>query len=251
MGLNVASILRGIKHGPKRVASIAMYSAWAAKNWKPTLPADSYIPTVPLDELMKGSRVDVTITSGATTDGALEYRQALDLLSLAAYHNPDVVLEIGTFMGSTTRDFARTLPSATIHTVDLPPDYAGEATELVDGAGLKKDDFHLIEGRKVGRDYLDTPYAARIHQHFGDTAKMDFGVAAGATFFFIDGAHTYDYCRNDSEKCFELCGGKGVFLWHDCDESHPGVVQFLLEWRALGRDVVRIASSPIAYWNGL
>jgi hypothetical protein len=73
--------------------------------------------------------------------------------------------------------------------------------------------------------------------------------AGSPTFFFIDGSHTYEYCKNDSEKCFALCDGKGVFLWHDCDEAHPGVVRFVMEWRQMGRDIRRISGTPIAYWK--
>ena len=93
------------------------------------------------------------------------------------------------------------------------------------------------------------PCASRIKQHFADTARWDFHEAGQPTFFFIDGTHTYEYCKNDSEKCFELCGGRGVFLWHDCNETHPGVVRFISEWRRQGKDIKRIAGTSIAYWK--
>jgi hypothetical protein len=114
-----------------------------------------------------------------------------------------------------------------------------------------KDDFHLIERRIVGREFKGLPIEAKIKQHFGDTAVMDFSKLGNAAFFFIDGSHTYEYCKNDSEKCFALCLGKGVFLWHDCDHSHSGVIRFISEWRAAGRDIVRIEETSLAYWKNL
>jgi hypothetical protein len=40
-----------------------------------------------------------------------------------------------------------------------------------------------------------------------------------------------------------------VFLWHDCDDSHPGVVRYIFECRRRGMDIKRIAGTPIAYWK--
>jgi hypothetical protein len=86
-------------------------------------------------------------------------------------------------------------------------------------------------------------------QHFGDTAEMDFSRFGRPAFFFIDGSHTYEYCKNDSEKCLAICPGGGTFLWHDCDMTHPGVVRFIAEWRNLGRNIVRIQGTVLAYWK--
>ena len=101
----------------------------------------------------------------------------------------------------------------------------------------------------VGREFKNQPCARRIRQHFGDTATWNFRDAGQPTFFFIDGSHTYEYCKNDSERCLSIAGPGAVFLWHDCDDTHPGVVRFVCEWRAMGRDVRRIAGTPIAYWK--
>ncbi len=143
---------------------------------------------------------------------------------------------------------AENLPSAIIHTVDLPEDFRGKSDPIVN---TSKDYFHLTSRRIVARDFKGHPREGRIRQHFTDTPTWDFQVAGKPAVFFIDGSHTYEYCRNDSEKCYKLCGGKGVFLWHDCDDGHLGVVRFLAEWRELGRDVRRISGTPIAYWESV
>lgn len=219
----------------------------------PEPPSDSYqqllkIPSVPLSDLLGDAKADVCLSIQKYGDSLLPYEQAIALLAMAVVAAPKAVLEIGTFMGHTTRLLAMNLPDAIIHTVDLPLDFVPEQDNVKE---KKKDDFHLIAKRQVGREYRGTPFEARVRQHFVDTATWDFKAAAGATFFFIDGSHTYDYCKNDSDRCYQLCGGKGVFLWHDCDEAHPGVVKALLEWRALGRNVVRIEGTPIAYWKSI
>lgn len=204
------------------------------------------IPSVELGTLLGGVKANITLSVQKYEDGTLPSDNAMALLALAVAASPKVVLEIGTFMGHTTRLLAMNLPDSIIHSVDLPLDFIPGQDNV---AGAKKDDFHLIARREVGREYRGTSCEARIRQHFVDTATWNFREAAGATFFFIDGSHTYDYCKIDSEGCYELCSGKGVFVWHDCDEAHPGVVKALLEWRALGRDVVRIAGVPMAFWK--
>jgi hypothetical protein len=200
-----------------------------------------------LYDLLGAAKPQIHITVQRYEDGMLPSEEAMALLAIVVATAPKGVLEIGTFMGHTTKLLAMNLPEAIIHSVDLPLDFTPEHDNVI---LKKKDDFHLIAKRQVGREYRGTPYETRIRQHFADTAVWNFKEAAGATLFFIDGSHTYDYCKGDSERCYELCRGKGVFLWHDCDETHPGVVKTLLEWRALGRDVVRIQGTPIAYWNG-
>jgi len=205
------------------------------------------IPVVSLGDLLGTAKPEIHLTIQRYEDGMLPSEQAMALLAIVVATAPKSVLEIGTFMGHTTKLLAMNLPEAIIHSVDLPLDFIPEHGNAIE---KKKDDFHLIAKRQVGREYRGTLYETRIRQHFADTAVWNFREAAGATLFFIDGSHTYDYCRNDSERCYELCRGKGVFLWHDCDDTHPGVVKFLLEWRALGRSVVRIEGTPIAYWNG-
>jgi hypothetical protein len=206
------------------------------------------IPVIGLYDLLGEAKPNIHVTIQKYEDGMLPVDQKVARLAIAVTAAPKVVLEIGTFMGHTTKLLAMNLPDAIIHSVDLPLDFTPTQDKVTE---KKKDDFHLIAKRQVGREYRGTPYEARVRQHFVDTAIWNFKEAAGAEFFFIDGSHTYDYCKSDSEHCYQLCGGKGAFLWHDCDDIHPGVVNALVEWRALGRDVVRIEGTPIAYWKSI
>lgn len=176
----------------------------------------------------------------------LPTEEALALLAVLVVEQPREVLEIGTYMGHTSRLLAENLEGGTIHTVDLPESFQVED----DSTGtLPKDDHHLIQKRNVGREYRDHPCRDRIRQHFADTATWDFRDAGAPAFFFIDGSHTYDYCKNDSEKCFALGTGPAVFMWHDCSAPHPGVLKLLWEWRKAGRNIRRIIGTTLAYWK--
>jgi hypothetical protein len=244
LGFSPAAFIRGMRFGLRD----ALRSS--RKGFIATHPmVNRYLRTIPtryLEEILGKRSSLITLCVMRYEDGTLPTCDAIGLLSLLVAEKPQEVLEIGTYMGSTTRAMAENLPEAIIHTIDLPIDFKLEADE---GTNIPKDDFHLIKERIVGKEFKGQPCETRIIQHFGDTAHFDFAELGRPTFFFIDGSHTYEYCKNDSEKCLALCGGKGTFLWHDCDDSHEGVNRFIQEWRALGRDVVRIEGTALAYWK--
>jgi hypothetical protein len=204
------------------------------------------IPEVSLDSILDGKKPTIQLRVMPYEDGMMPANDAVALLSLLVADKPKAVVEIGTLHGHTTRAIAENIYEGTVYTVDLPPDYDERSDEE---KRLPKDDFHLIRSRVVGREFKGQACEGKIRQVFGDTAKLDFGQFKGASFFFIDGSHTYEYVKNDSEKCISIAPKGSAFLWHDCDLTHPGVTLFLKEWRSLGRKIVRIAGTQIAYWR--
>jgi hypothetical protein len=245
LGANAAAVSYLVRGKTTRFARACLGAFRAARD-EPDVSA-FVIPTISLSEILDDRRPQITLDVCRYEDGMLPTDQLVALLAILACEQPAEVLEIGTFMGHTTRQIAEALDGAIVHTVDLPEEYS---VDVPGDTGLQKDDYHLIGRRVVGREFKTLPIASRIRQHFADTATWSFGEAGHPTFFFIDGAHTYDYAKHDSEQCYELCAGRGVFLWHDCDPMHPGVERLLSEWRALGRDVRRIAGTTLAYWKG-
>lgn len=251
MGLNLASVIRGWRFGFsafKDACYASLCVVYPMQNKEKAKQADilKAIPQISLDEILGEKKPEIKLTVQRHEDGMLSVHDAYALLSLLVSENPKVGLEIGTYMGHTTRRMAENLKDSVIHTIDLPLDFSAAQTS----SGLPpKDDFHLINRRIVGREFKGQDCEKRIVQHFGDTATMDFQEIGRPTFFFIDGAHTYDYCKQDSEKCLALCPSGGVFLWHDCDEWHPDVVRFISEWRKAGKNIVRIEGTYLAYWK--
>lgn len=204
------------------------------------------IPQMDFREILFDIAPAINLSLSKHEDGMLPLDQAIVLLAILVKENPKVVLEIGTFMGHTTKLMSENLQDSIIHTVDLPVSYSADTDSVKD---LPKSDYHLIERRKVGKHFINRTSKSRIVQHFADTANWDFREAGKPTFFFIDGSHTYEYCKNDSEKCLGLCTGGETFFWHDCEELHPGVVKLIAEWRGLGRNIVRINGTSLAYWK--
>ena len=251
LGLNLASIIRGFRFGPRAFygachAALSAVYPFQQKAEVAQAEALMQIPQDPLDEILGENTLDLRLTVQRYENGMLPVPEAQALLAILVMESPKEVLEIGTYMGHTTRRMAENLKDSTIHTIDLPMEFS---PSQVSPDGPAKDDYHLINRRTVGREFKGRECEKRIVQHFGDTAEIDFQKIGKPTFFFIDGSHTYEYCRQDSEKCLALCSGNGTFLWHDCDASHPGVVRFINEWRTAGRNVVRIKGTSLAYWK--
>ena len=63
-------------------------------------------------------------------------------------------------------------------------------------------------------------------------------------FVFVDGAHNYDYVKNDSEKGWRMLRRGGIIAWHDCRHQDPDVIRFLLQ---CSFEPVRIAGTTVAF----
>ena len=219
MDVSLASFVRRIKYVFRRTA---------ASNLK-------RIPQVALCEIV-GKPVIRVDGSYSYVDGSLPWNDIVALMSLLVDRSPRSVVEIGTFNGYTTRLMALNLPEAEIHTIDLPEDYGDNST------GMPKDDWHLISVRRVGREYLADRSVKNVRQHFGDTAELVFPRAEA---FFIDGAHTYAYVRNDTEKAL-ACPEARLLVWHDCNMDHPDVTRWLNEMIHSGYPVRRVRGTNLA-----
>jgi hypothetical protein len=246
LALNLAVVIRAVRFGlndanRKLVASYFEIDPLHGLEYRDL----ESIPAVSLESLLHSPPMILVDGTHAYVDGSLPSRDLLALLALLVDRAPQVVLEVGTFHGMTTRLMARNLPGAKIHTVDLPeelPDTSAQPSAL-----LPKDDFHLISSRRLGHAYRSDPSVKNVVQHAEDTAVWDFGAAEDATFFFIDGSHTYEYAKNDSLKSLAACAGRcGTIVWHDCNRIHPGVTRWLAEMIADGFPIQRIEGTDLA-----
>ena len=63
---------------------------------------------------------------------------------------------------------------------------------------------------------------------------------------FVDGAHSYEYVKNDTEKGLEMLRPGGIIAWHDCTPSHPDVVKYL---KTLNLLPTLVKSTALAFLN--
>lgn len=64
----------------------------------------------------------------------------------------------------------------------------------------------------------------------GDSKVLPENWDAKIDVLFIDGDHTYEGCKADMETWIPFVKKNGVVLFHDCDESSPGVVWAVAEY---------------------
>lgn len=127
---------------------------------------------------------------------------------------PNKVFEIGTFKGLTTSTFALNLPeNGRVYTLDLPQDTSLEEEKRTSYIST---DAALTEERKKDDFIVKSGVSGLCHRLFCDS--MSFNpepfrdcIQLG----FIDGAHTLEYVRNDTEKMAVMMDEKGLVFWHD------------------------------------
>ncbi len=126
--------------------------------------------------------------------------------------NAKTIFEIGTYRGQTTCGFADVCTDATIYTLNLPPEQDERYSQYI-GAFIR-----------------NSPHIHRIHQIYADSLAFDPSPYSQAMdFIFIDGDHTYDFVKNDTEKAFKMLAPNGAIVWHDFAAKSEGVVRYLSE----------------------
>lgn len=183
------------------------------------------IPTAGLAELVR-SRPEITLVDFAPEHGNVSAFELMCLCMLVRDARSKHVLELGTFNGNTALQLAANLSEGSLlTTIDLPPD-----ADPV--SGNNEHDAILIRDRSRSRPrYLDTRYADRVRQVYGDTLRTDFSAIASRPpdFVFIDAGHTTECVRNDTEKSLAVLASGGIIAWHDYTQDWPDVFNYLNE----------------------
>jgi predicted O-methyltransferase YrrM len=142
---------------------------------------------------------------------------------------PKIVFEIGTLHGYSAFHFALNTPDdAIIYTLDLPKDKT-----IYPKLNITPNDYtHIIEHQRPQKYFFeDSEVASKIHCLFGDSADFDFSKFYGKVdFFYIDGAHSYEYVKSDTLSALKCCHKGSVIAWDDFGRvGLNGVSEYLLE----------------------
>ncbi|HSJ23507.1 MAG TPA: class I SAM-dependent methyltransferase [Longimicrobiales bacterium] len=160
---------------------------------------------------------------------------------------PARVFEIGTLHGYTALHFALNSPDdAIIFTLDLPRGGGAQPslpTTIMDAMHV---DASLAAQRRC---FEGLPVESRIRPLYGDSATFDFSPYHDSIdLFFIDGAHSYDYVRSDTERALKCVRPGGVIAWHDFGRAGVnGVSRWLLEMQRDGRAIYSVPGGSLAF----
>lgn len=171
------------------------------------------------------SRINLVMENCRSENGNVSSYELMCISAVCSYFQPLRVLEIGTFDGNTTLQMALNSPTGgAVFTMDLPE---GQAAGELD---TDEADLQFITGRlgKLKR-FENTPVEGKIRQIYADSARFDFSALERVDMAFIDGSHSYEYVKNDTEKVLPILSRGGVMVWHDYTPNWMGVWRYLNE----------------------
>lgn len=240
LGTNVQSLRHILK--PKAFSSYTREALFLHDTmFGRRLPAQNVHALFPLstEEDIKLNFADQGVF-GVSSTATADY---LSLFLLARMAKPKVIFEIGTLSGSTALHLAINAPGAEVYTLDLPP-------QCVPTLGTTLMDNHYVQAHRSTRaSGLDShPAGKRVKCLYGDSATFDYSPFRGRVdLFFIDGAHSYDYVRNDTLKAFECCHPGSIIAWHDYGRHGVNGVSRWLHELSTSRKIYCILGGSLAY----
>jgi predicted O-methyltransferase YrrM len=150
------------------------------------------------------------------------------------------IFEFGTHLGVSITQLVLNLPpESVIYTLDLPEDSTNTRLAITD-----PDEAALTHEKSKG-SMIPPELKHRITFVQQDSAAFDETPHLGRIdFVFVDGAHSYEYVKNDSEKGWRMLRSGGIIAWHDVRAAEPEVVRYLLE---SSYQPVRIMGTTVAF----
>lgn len=149
------------------------------------------------------------------------------------------VFEFGTYKGISTTQLALNLaPGGVVFTLDLPEDDP-RCNLTISSPAEQQLTKEAGKGRLVPADLLDKVTFLRMDSAEFDPAPF----LESIDLAFVDGAHSYDYVKNDSLKAWQMLRPGGWLVWHDCSPRHRDVVRFL---KGFPSAVNRVAGTDLA-----
>jgi hypothetical protein len=220
---------RALRREPNRCSEVYR-SVWYANTVRlRRLSANEVFPGI--------ENVEVSLLAPLGEVGGNVWVNELVLLAgICRWLKPKHVFEIGTFNGRTTVNVAANSPDdAIVHTLDIPHDHPLFAQV----SGEERFQLHA----NAGALYRNSPFAAKVEQLWSDSAEFDEKPFADQIdLAFIDGSHSYDYVKNDTEKTLRMMRSDGVIIWHDYYPQYPDVARYLEEH---GTSLVHIETTSI------
>jgi len=170
------------------------------------------IPEISADDLVRNNTL-IEMRELSWIDGNASTEELIFIAKLVRQYKPNRLFEIGTFDGRTTLNLTcNSSPDARVYTLDLP-----DENRPVKKPATLDGDMSFVNKTATGSRFHGTDCEDKITQLYGDSATFDFSPYENKmNFVYIDGAHTYEYILNDSEKALRLLRDRqGIILWHD------------------------------------
>lgn len=176
--------------------------------------------------------------------GTISYFYALAAICSAM--KPKRIVEFGTFLGAGTLTMVLNC-EAQILTVDLPDETIGDNVDTLNAVDRK-----LVADRqdRTGSLYKLHPLEHRITELRCDSRTVDLGKHASLVdLCLVDGGHSLQCIRADTENALRVLSPGGVILWDDYFWLYPEVVSFVEEFSETHKGMSRISETGLIAWQ--
>jgi hypothetical protein len=164
------------------------------------------------------------------------------LATIVSALKPKKIFETGTFRGVGSLTMALNAPEADLYTLDLPEDSTPADVETL-SRGDKE--WVRLSRTSTGFAFRGHPAASRIHQLRGNSLTFTPPDSlANTDLCVIDGGHSYDCVKADTETALKILSPNGAIVWDDYAWFIDGVSQYLTELRN-SLSLYRIAGSQL------
>ena len=200
------------------------------------------LPEVSVEDLFEQANQEAVLSLWAVPPVArsISLHEAVCLSALMKHAQARRVFEFGTYRGVSTTQLALNLPpGGQVFTLDLP------VTDLNTQFALDTiGEVEVVKDARKG-DLIPDQVRPRITFITQDSAKFDPGPYENSMdLVFVDGAHTAEYVKNDSEKGWRMLRPGGIICWHDCRFNSASVIKYL---RSCSYQPRRILGGSIAF----
>ena len=193
-----------------------LYEAAYRLGWRKRPAMQVVLPPLSIPEIsaasVMGDSASLAVLEPDAADGNVSGFELMVLAGIVRRRQPRTCFEIGTFDGRTTLNLTANMPpNGVVYTLDLPPASLPN-TSLAVAPG----DEQFVLKSESGARFKNAEFVDRITQLWGDSATFDYTNYLGKMdLVFVDGAHSYEYVKKDTETALALIRPGGVILWHD------------------------------------
>lgn len=204
------------------------------------------------------SAVPLALQVPSSGIGSVTMLEAALLGSTIKLLEPKAIFEFGTFLGYSTSIFAKNSPSSCkIYSIDLG--------DLAESEGEKHDEWEILHNDIVNDNFLRSTQKSRGTYYLNslqeeelkkvELFKMDsttlnvneLGLTSKVDMVFIDGGHTMDIIKKDSENALEMIGGSGIRFWHDFNSQIHGDVTAYLNQYSSKEKIFHVEHTLLAF----
>mgnify|MGYP001546997536 CR=1 FL=1 len=154
------------------------------------------------------------------------------LLTLIDKTEGDIV-EIGAWYGKTTFELAVRFPEKQFYTVDWLENVISDREQ---------------KARAIEEDLCKyAKMLPNVQYFYKDSTKLDYSKFDNITMVFIDGDHSYNGCKADTELALKNLPSGSIIAWHDFGVSCFGVTEYIKKEISPKYQVYKFENTKVAY----